>query len=879
MDKAYELYCFANPVFYDSPTAGVSADKGGFELGRSPAPQGWRYVDLDDWLVCAPQDAQLPRQGWKIHASACLDNAEAILAAVWEYCIPRRIPFKFIRDIDFVFMRNAKYADRGSSGKFVTIYPSDEQQLEVVLAELGAILDGQPGPYILSDLRYGKGPLYVRYGGFADIYCIGPSGEQEPAIADDTGRLVPDRRGPTFSVPPWVTLPACLQPHLDARNATTIADLPYEIEQSLHFSNGGGLYVGVDRRTGERVVLKEARPYAGLSVDRADAVTRLRRERKMLERLAGTGIVPELRDYFTLAEHEFLVQEFVEGPALSSLFSQRYPLVQRDLDAPTAREYTSWALDMCGQVESAVGLFHERGIVICDLHPSNVLVRPDGRIALIDLEIAAELNEQRRQTLADPAFMAPNDRTGFEIDRYALACLRLHMFMPLTTLFVLDRGKADELAAESERLFPVPPQFLADAVKTIHGDLKSPHARGAAPRPGRQLEARPLDWPSIRDSMTRAILASATPQRSDRLFPGDIKQFATEGVDLAYGAAGVLYALAATGAERQPELEQWLLQRALNPHPGIRLGFYDGLHGVAHAFEALGRLDDALEVLDLCTAELDGKLEHFGLDLIGGLSGIGLNLDHFAELTGDAALRDLAWQVTQQVADRLGDEDSVPPTSGGENPYAGLIRGSSGPALLFVRMYEHTGDSGLLDMAATALRQDLRRCMRREAPGTLEVDEGWRTMPYLADGSAGIGIVLDDYLRNRHDERFAAAAADIRRAAEAQFYIEPGLFYGRAGMILYLSRQHGAAAADRDPAVIAHVRRLSWHALAFESELAFPGEQLLRLSMDLATGSAGVLLSLGAALADETVQLPFLGPVRVDPFELSSDLLLTAERG
>jgi hypothetical protein len=37
---------------------------------------------------------------------------------------------------------------------------------------LGELLYGQPGPYILSDLRWGSGPLYVRYGGFAERYCI-----------------------------------------------------------------------------------------------------------------------------------------------------------------------------------------------------------------------------------------------------------------------------------------------------------------------------------------------------------------------------------------------------------------------------------------------------------------------------------------------------------------------------------------------------------------------------------------------------------------------------------------------------------------------------------------------------------------------------------
>jgi hypothetical protein len=60
------------------------------------------------------------------------------------------------------------------------------------------------------------------------------------------------------------------------------------------------------------------------------------------------------------------------------------------------------------------------------------------------------------------------------------------------------------------------------------------------------------------------------------------------------------------------------------------------------------------------------------------------------------------------------------------------------------------------------------------------------------------------------------------------------------------------------------VRRLSWHALSHRGQLAFPGDQMLRLSTDLATGSAGVLLALGAAQHDELVHLPFLGPVPND---------------
>ena len=75
-------------------------------------------------------------------------------------------------------------------------------------------------------------------------------------------------------------------------------------------------------------------------------------------------------------------------------------------------------------------------------------------------------------------------------------------------------------------------------------------------------------------------------------------------------------------------------------------------------------------------------------------------------------------------------------------------------------------------------------------------------------------------------------------------------------MLLYHSRALAPGSGADDPVVAAHVRRLAWHALTYGGQLAFPGEQLLRLSMDLATGTAGVLLALGSALHDEPVHLP-----------------------
>jgi hypothetical protein len=173
---------------------------------------------------------------------------------------------------------------------------------------------------------------------------------------------------------------------------------------------------------------------------------------------------------------------------------------------------------------------------------------------------------------------------------------------------------------------------------------------------------------------------------------------------------------------------------------------------------------------------------------------------------------------------------------------------------MFIRLYEATGAPALLDLARTALQQDLRRCVVRP-DGAMEVNEGWRTMPYLAQGSVGIGMVIDQLPGYRDDERLAAASTAISNAARSPFYAQSGLFAGRAGIIRYL--------AQRDPGseqLHHQIRSLAWHAVPYSDGLAFIGDQLLRLSMDLATGSAGVLLALGAALHDEPVDLPFLAP-------------------
>jgi hypothetical protein len=588
-----------------------------------------------------------------------------------------------------------------------------------------------------------------------------------------------------------------------------------------------------------------------------------------------------------VGEHHFLAEEFIPGRTLNSCIVERHPLGSPAAGPAAAEEYTAWALLICDRVARAAAVMHERGLVFNDLHMFNVMVRPDDTVAFIDFEAASDASAGRTRTVGNPGFAAPRGRTGADVDAYSLACLRLAMFLPLTTLFPLDRGKPARLAAEIARLFPVPGGFLDEAVREITRGPARPDGQARPDADGTRLAvtaresagAAPGDasgrarWDQLAADMVRAIRASATPDRGDRLFPGDIDQFRVTGggLGLAHGAAGVLYALSQAAGVRVPEYEEWLATHAVRPPPGTRLGLYSGLAGVAYTLARLGKLDAAVAVARRCLGERWHRLGH---DLYDGLSGFALAMMSVGDRAGEPELSAAGMRAAEAVAAPYLQAQAgaaVPRAAGGPGGPVGLLRGASGKALLFIRMYERTGDPGYLDAAEGAIAADLAQCLT-DRHGALQVDDnGRRTLPYVGGGSAGIGMVIDQYTAHRGNDALADAARGIRLAANSGFYVQAGLFNGRAGMIACLASARDAGQAGDDGGreaaargIGTHVDRLGWHAVRYGGGLAFPGDMLLRLSMDLGTGTAGVLLGAAAALAPDGAALPFFArPARL----------------
>lgn len=851
MDMRYEAYCLADPLFYD--TAGRSdSDQVAFRFGRKPVPGDWESHEIGPWTALRPDGAKSRNQGWKIHVSATLENCERVLELVVDYCLRKHIPFKYPQNRTVLATRNSKYASRSGSGKLLTVYPADDAQLETTVNELSDVLAGARGPAILGDLRCGDGPLFVRYGGFTQQLCPSVNGQLVPAIEKPDGTLVPDEQKPVFGVPEWVSIPSFLQPHLAARKSGDDT-LPYRVEGSLHFSNGGGVYLARRLSDDHRVVLKEARPFAGLDGDGTDAVTRLNRERDALKRLAGIPGVPRLYDDFIAWEHHYLAMEHMRGSTLGSWQAVRYPLIRPTPSEPEITEFRSRALAVLAQVERLVGDIHKRGMVFGDLHPGNVLVDDADQVSLIDFELSFDAEQGRRPALGAPGFAAPTGSTGKDVDLHALAALRLWMFLPLNRMLTLNPGKIDQYATVARDRFGLAEGYLAPVVDSVRRTSARTEIHGVTT----VVDKEKPDWIAARESMVAAILASATPHRHDRLFPGDIETFTSGGATFGYGAAGVLHTLSAVGAGRFPEYEQWLIDAVRREAPR-RPGFYNGAHGIAHVLDGFGYTAEADQLLDEYSGLLAVIDDH---SLFAGLAGIGLNLLGLAKSRQDTTFGDQAVEIGYRLADSLGI--AAPPGARGR---AGLAFGWSGPALLFVRLYERTGEPEWLRLADSALLRDLVECVQRP-DGTVQVRDGeLRTLPYVEIGSAGIALVageLSDYLP---DARSGESLPGLHAALLPEFTIFPGLSTGRAGL---LGTLHRARQRHPDPtlddAVSTHLRRLTWHAVPYKGELAFPGNQLLRLSMDLLTGGAGVLGVLASIQDGHGRFLPFLRDQRERP--------------
>ncbi|MEE3919503.1 hypothetical protein V2I01_17695 [Micromonospora sp. BRA006-A] len=206
--------------------------------------------------------------------------------------------------------------------------------------------------------------------------------------------------GPPSGRPPGRRLFRCRQPSAIAPSRHRAAQRPLPGHQGHPTPLQGWRLPATDRRSGERVVIKQARPHVSADLYGRDVRDALRNEHDALQALRDTGLVPEAVDLFEQEGDLFLVQQEVAGVVLAQWLREQLAACDGPLTLHTAVPVALSLVD-------AVAAVHERGYVLRDLSVNNVMLGESGP-RLVDLEYLARPGQTVRRVFT-PGHVAPSN--------------------------------------------------------------------------------------------------------------------------------------------------------------------------------------------------------------------------------------------------------------------------------------------------------------------------------------------------------------------------------------------------------------------------------------------------------------------------------------
>ncbi|MFK3650112.1 class III lanthionine synthetase LanKC [Lysobacter enzymogenes] len=861
-------YLLADRQFYEPLSRYPAQLRDLHEPLRRILPPDWTLKQRNLWSDVSPPDLRLPEQGWKIHLSATPAHAPAILMTVARILFAKGISFKFISDRTLLSIVNGKRWGRGGAGKFITVYPNDQEQCGELLEALHAATTGYWGPYILSDRRYKDSRIvHYRYGGILPIKRAGVDGKAVLVIRDGDGEYVDDERTPYFSLPKGVTDPfQAPEAAPEEGEAGALKNGRYKIESVLAFSNSGGVYLAQDRDHGDRqVLIKEARPYTNISTRGLDAVQLLKKEHRLLGVVADLRCAPQPYDFFMDWEHAYLVEEFLEGYGELRSYLSRISLSLRTRpDAQASAEFYRKYRLLFAELARIVGSLHERRIIFSDLSFANVMARDaeDGGvdIKLIDFEGGFEEGVDVPTHLFTPGF-SPEEfeargSARYEDDYYALGCLMMAGLFPMNSLMVLNReahlsyieafqrdfGLPEPIAALIRRLLdrdpaqrPLPDEMIAVLAEDF--DPGVPQIGAGA------LDA--LDLAATTGRMLDYIDSVASFDREDRLYPADPAVFEGTPLSLAHGACGVAYVMHKLRGEVDPKVAEWIRDRK-TPRDALSPGLFTGLSGIAWTLLEMGQGEQARAML---AKTRDHHLLWRSPDVFNGAAGWGLTQLRFYAETGEASYLDQALLAGRYLVESREFEDDDRSRcfwTAPEGVSASFGHGAAGIATFLLYLAQASGQKLFLEIGRQALEWVLSKGIDNPDGGlTWCARESTRSYtPYWRWGSSGVGRALLRYWHVTGEERYAQALDRVLIDCDRKYTIYPGYFFGIAGIAeLCLDM---ARFPRWEAQALASARRVLAGCMLFPFErnggLAFPGESLSRISCDFGTGSAGIAL-------------------------------------
>lgn len=653
------------------------------------------------------------------------------------------------------------------------------------------------------------------------------------------GTLIGDKRGPTFTLPPSIVDPF-LPPTKSIGNHPMSSTLNrYRFECAIRHSNGGGAYLAIDTRSNRRVFVKEARAHNGLTKDRSTAQDRLRRECRTLKNIYAKHptLCPEPLDYFAEWEHEFLVTEWIDGLTLHRWMLDNLPLIRFHTEISDAKKYYADCIEFLNDLDHQLGLLHSMGLRFGDLNPRNAIITPAHQIRLVDFE-AATSTEDVSTKMGTPGYMLPVELSdsGINGDSYSLSAIARAMVFPVHQLMERNPRFWPRARRDANRIAPVPQHLWSSAARYIASADISDIGERLCQCNG-DLIAIAKNWIA---NLINGIFEMADVDNEHWLFPPSYQGLSYNTTCFAYGSAGVLSTLQLLEIDIPHVFIERFVRDVRSSREQHDRSLYFGSAGIACALADLGQIEDASALL------ANNEDDSLPGSLATGNTGWGFACLEFYSRTGDSEWLDRALAVAENIRSKTDSNDDILH----DRSRIGLMHGHAGVALFLHAMWALTGARTYLEAGLLLLRRDLgSRLILKD--GSISITDkigGRRALPYLSEGSAGVGVVSVLYRSKCEsiqffDEHLPGFGNDTFKL----FTLNAGLYSGLSGLIYFQKELNQRGISDHD-ALSTVTQALDKYLIASASGYRVLGDGGRKYSADIWSGSSGIIRTLDALI-------------------------------
>ena len=846
----------------------------------APLPYDWHELSNNsEWVNQYPIGFTTERQGWKVHISSDYKHSHEVLEVVSKVCHEFRVVFKYLKTEKVFVLRNGKSIDRGYSGKFITCYPNIES-LEGFLKELERKLKGYTGPYILSDRRWREAPIYLRYGVFRESIP-----ELEGNLKSDellvSGKIIKDIRSPKFIIPEGLEIPEFLEKWLKDIKGDEKSEFPFTIESAIRFSNCGGIYNATLSSSNKKIILREARPYTGLDFSGEYSTERMKSERRALTILKDIDGIPNVFWYGKLWEHNFLGVEKMDGIPLNHWLTKNYPLY----DSKGKEKYLYRAKNILKQLISIVERAHKHSVYHQDIHFGNILIDRSDRLSLIDWEqVRFDNSKMVEQKMAAPGYGSWIDDYPSKIDWYGVKQIAHYLYFPLIEQTSLVLGYDQQTFKVAHRNF-VEMGYSDTDIKNMEVIINALDNKCSTfdnlsekkilkPCLNNLVINSKADINDFASRLGKGLLTISDEwkrkYKNKRIFPVHyyglkINQgiaFSDLGILLSYKK--LIDLLSDKVDNSYEEIKNLAIQTAIAKFRDDSPGLLDGMSGTIWIIHELGEKQLAIDLFRKYYSEMLRKSSE--KNIYSGTAGILLVGLYLISQHNDLSIKELIISDMNLFADNylfnpsdfckvgVGDTNS-------NDPYeadSGLLFGHTGIGWLFGEAYRYTKNSKFLKCLNLAIESELV-AYEKDDFDRLQYNQGKRLLPYLSTGSAGLLLLI-----SRNKEFLQNSVLNnchyLEKAVSPNFCVFPGIANGMCG--LFLSKNLYKSNINYVQQCKELIRCLETYLCVVEDGFALAGDSGLKLTTDISTGTAGIILTLVSLRNGKLELLPSVQELR-----------------